>query len=342
MTLIAPPVRRAPSCYIRRMKFVAWDDDHPLSGALSVDGVAGEGPNLSHWPGNRTPRHLKADTSTEIVLKALVDPDFRRQLATIDTVTNNHFDTDGVLSAALVLHPGRFAGLEQLFIDAAKAGDLDLFTGEQAVILDLCVAGLVESDDSPIARQLAELPDVERLQLSYDEALARLPEIIASPSAYLALWEDELVEIRASMAAFTSGAARIAAYVPESDVSLVLSDRWLHPLAVWSHAQASRVMVATQVEDGHTFEFRYGTASWFDLPEPRPPRRDLTLLLEQLAGREVSKDGRWAQLGELDDLVPGIAFVDADEDLVASKLDPNAVFQAIAWHLRDRSIARSF
>ena len=33
-----------------------------------------DGLNLSHWPGNRTPAHLKADTTTEMALKLARDP----------------------------------------------------------------------------------------------------------------------------------------------------------------------------------------------------------------------------------------------------------------------------
>ena len=41
---------------------------------LCVDGVVEAGLNLSHWPGNRTPAHLKADTSTEMALNLARDP----------------------------------------------------------------------------------------------------------------------------------------------------------------------------------------------------------------------------------------------------------------------------
>ncbi len=321
---------------------MAWDEDRPLEGALSVDGVVpGSGLNLSHWPGNRTPRHLKADTSTEIVLKALEDAETRAAMAAAGVVTNNHYDTDGVLSIALALDRSRWTGLEQLFVDAARAGDLDLHGGEQAVILDLILTGLGESEESPLRAALEGLSRPHRLQRLVDEAILRLPEIVANPRAYLGLWEEELDDIRQSMDAFHTGRARCASHVPHADATLVLSDRFLHPLSVWSHAQASRVLIATEVEDGHTFEFRYGVSSWFDLPEPRPARRDLRPLLEALARLEPSEAGSWTQVGELDDLSPGAAFLDDDDDLVPSGLDPLAVFQAAAWHLRATDVARA-
>src|SRR5512134_135881 len=41
---------------------------------LVVDGIAEAALNLSHWPGNRTPRRYRADTTTEMALRLAEDP----------------------------------------------------------------------------------------------------------------------------------------------------------------------------------------------------------------------------------------------------------------------------
>src|SRR5205814_3899618 len=70
---------------------------------LSVDGTVDNAIHFSHWQGNETPADVKADTSTEIALK-LVASSHRHELTKgIELVTNNHFDTDGVLSVWTVL-----------------------------------------------------------------------------------------------------------------------------------------------------------------------------------------------------------------------------------------------
>ncbi len=77
-----------------------------LSGVpkLSVDGmVGGEAVHLTHWRGNRTPEELRADTSTEIALNLVASPRRDELTQGIDLVTNNHFDTDGLLSVWTVL-----------------------------------------------------------------------------------------------------------------------------------------------------------------------------------------------------------------------------------------------
>jgi len=75
-------------------------DDVPK---LSVDGTVSNSLHFSHWQGNETPAQLKADTSTEIALNLVGAPNKDELTRGIELVTNNHFDTDGVLSVWTVL-----------------------------------------------------------------------------------------------------------------------------------------------------------------------------------------------------------------------------------------------
>ena len=50
-----------------------------------------------------TPAEVKADTSTEIALNLVASPNRAALTQGIELVTNNHFDTDGVLSCWTVL-----------------------------------------------------------------------------------------------------------------------------------------------------------------------------------------------------------------------------------------------
>src|SRR5436190_9228065 len=70
---------------------------------LSVDGIVSNSVHFSHWKGNRTPSELRADTSTEIALNLVAAPNKQELTKGIELVTNNHFDTDGVLSVWTVL-----------------------------------------------------------------------------------------------------------------------------------------------------------------------------------------------------------------------------------------------
>ena len=70
---------------------------------LSVDGTVGNSIHFSHWQGNETPGEVKADTSTEILLNLAASPNKARLTRGIELVTNNHFDTDGVLDRKSVV-----------------------------------------------------------------------------------------------------------------------------------------------------------------------------------------------------------------------------------------------
>ena len=104
------------------MRFKFYDESIANVPKLSVDGTVGNSIHFSHWQGNETPPELRADTSTEIALN-LVAASNREEFARgIDLVTNNHFDTDGLLSVWTVLTGERALELRDKLIAAAEAG----------------------------------------------------------------------------------------------------------------------------------------------------------------------------------------------------------------------------
>ena len=74
---------------------------------LSVDGTVGNSIHFSHWQGNETPAEVKADTSTEIALNLMASPNRDALTKGIELITNNHFDTDGILSVWTMLNGER-------------------------------------------------------------------------------------------------------------------------------------------------------------------------------------------------------------------------------------------
>src|SRR5437867_4270307 len=90
---------------------------------LSLDGLVPGGIDFSHWKGNQTPASVKADTSTEIALNLVASPERDRLTCGVERVTNNHFDTDGVLSVWTVLTGARALELREKLIATAVAGD---------------------------------------------------------------------------------------------------------------------------------------------------------------------------------------------------------------------------
>ena len=113
-------------------------DDVPK---LSVDGTVSNSVHFSHWQGNETAAELKADTSTEIALN-LVTSSRRNDLTkNIDLVTNNHFDTDGMLSVWTVMTGESAAQYRDVLIAAAEAGDFSEYSSADGVRISLAIQG---------------------------------------------------------------------------------------------------------------------------------------------------------------------------------------------------------
>src|SRR5260370_953850 len=104
------------------MRFEYYTDALADVPKLSIDGTVGNAVHFSHWKGNQTPASVKADTSTEIALNLIAAPNREELTRGIELATNNHFDTDGVLSVWTVLTGERAPGLRHRLIPAAEAG----------------------------------------------------------------------------------------------------------------------------------------------------------------------------------------------------------------------------
>src|SRR5436309_8966346 len=146
----------------RPMRFKYYSDAIADVPKLSVDGTVDNAVHFSHWNGNQTPASVKADTSTEIALN-LVSARNREELTQgIDLVTNNHFDTDGVLSVWTVLTGERALELRDKLIAAAEAGDFSELSTQEAVRASIVIQGsespIDEDAGSPLAQQLAGEP----------------------------------------------------------------------------------------------------------------------------------------------------------------------------------------
>src|SRR5712692_7918639 len=139
------------------MKLEYYHDSIANVPKLSVDGTVDNAIHFSHWQGNETPLSVKADTSTEIALNVVAAPNRDELTRGIDLVTNNHFDTDGVLSVWTMLNVERAQPLRDKLIPAAEAGDFCELSTEDAVRASIVIQGSdspIDDSGSPLAQQL--------------------------------------------------------------------------------------------------------------------------------------------------------------------------------------------
>src|SRR5882672_2231982 len=142
------------------MRFHYYTDSLAEVPKLSIDGTVDNAIHFSHWKGNKTPASVKADTSTQIALNLVAAADRDELTQGIDLVTNNHFDTDGVLSVWTVLTGAPALELHDKLIAAAEAGDFSELSTKEGVRASIVIQGSDSPTDvgSPLAQRLEGEP----------------------------------------------------------------------------------------------------------------------------------------------------------------------------------------
>lgn len=311
---------------------------------LSVDGTVDNAVHFSHWQGNETPAELKADTSTEIALNLVASPNKNELTRGIELVTNNHFDTDGVLSVWTVLTGARALGLRDKLVPAAEAGDFSEFTNETAVRASIAIQGSDqptpgEESGSPLASLLAgeSVADDAR---AYDLVLPEVERLLTRTDEYESLWRSAWERIAIAMESFERGTSNVTEFADAglSLVSLapdVFSDSGFNPTrhaapytAISRYAKGKLFLITTPVKNGWVYRIDYPYYSWAEtIVRPLVPRRDFSELLTALNQRESESQGVW----KLDnsEMTSAIKFLGNDGSLTASTLTPDEVVNAI-------------
>jgi hypothetical protein len=320
-------------------------DDVPK---LSVDGTVSNSVHFSHWEGNETPAELKADTSTEIALNLVAAPNHNQLTRGIELVTNNHFDTDGVLSVWTVLTGERALELRAKLIPAAEAGDFSEFTNEMAVRASIAIQGSDqptpgEESGSPLARQLAG-ENVDDDARAYDLVLPEVERLLTKTDEYESLWRSAWEKIAIAMESFERGSSRVSEFA-DARLSLVtlapdvFSPSGFNPTrhaapytAISRYARGELFLITTPVKDGWVYRIDYSYYSWAEtIVRPRIPRRDFSGLLSELNQRERESEGVW----KLDnsEMTSAVKFLGSDGTLAASTLPPDEVAKLFSSHL---------
>jgi hypothetical protein len=310
---------------------------------LSVDGTVDNAIHFSHWQGNRTPPAVKADTSTEIALNLVASPERETLTRGIELVTNNHFDTDGVLSVWTMLNAERALSLRERLIAAAEAGDFSEFSSIDGVRTSIVIQGSdspIDKSGSPLARQLAGA-DVSDEAQAYELVLPQVERVLTHINEYEPLWRESWNRIEAALESFGRGTSSV---VEDRDARLslvtlapeIFGPSGFQPTqhaapftAISHHARGELFLIATPLGEGLAYRIDYPYYSWAETVV-RPPiqRRDLSELMIELNHLEGNLSGEWRL--DSSELASAAKFVDEQGRLTASKLEPGIV----ASHLR--------
>ena len=270
-----------------------------LPGALpphvSVDGMTAEGPNLSHWPGNRTPHAYKADLSTGICLRFARAPEAERRafLGEAQAVVNDHYDTDGFLSMLALVRPEVALAREEACLMAAATGDYQAFQTRRSFAVDRIVLGLPRSPRSPLAAELDGLAGAARSQRCYQWLIDHAEEVLDRPETWAELWREELEGVEAQLQAARRGAL-VRRYHSGAQLAVLRSAGPVHRMVLNTCAGAWRVLHLLDGTDGLCARYHDRTESWFEVVTFTPPeRRDLRPLADHLGTLDPASAGSW-------------------------------------------------
>lgn len=321
------------------MRFKFYDEQLAVVPKLSVDGTVDNAIHFSHWKGNRTPASVKADTSTEIALNLVAAPNREELTQGTDLVTNNHFDTDGVLSVWTVLTGEPALELHDKLIAAAEAGDFSELSTEGGVRASIVIQGsespIEEDAGSPLARQLAgeSFDDDPR---AYELVLPHVEHVLTHIDEYESLWREPWNRIAAALESFAKGRSHVVEDL-EAKISLVtlapeiFSSSGFKPTrhcapftAISHHARGEVFLIATPLDGGWSYRVDYPYYSWAEtIVRPAIKRRDFSSLVDQLNEMETSKAGSWRL--DSSELASAAKFSDQNGKLAASSLSLDEV-----------------
>jgi len=314
---------------------------------LSVDGTVDNSIHFSHWEANATPAEVKADTSTEIALNLVASPNRVALTNGIELVTNNHFDTDGVLSVWTVLNGERALAYRDLMISAAEAGDFSEYSSDDGVRVSIAIQGSDQAspnndDGSPLARLLAG-EKVDGDARAYELVLPEVERLLTNINDYESLWREGWESVVAAIESFERGESNVA---ENSNLSLItlapelFSGTGFSPTrhsapytAISKYAHGELFLIAIPAGSGWFYRLDYPYYSWAEtVVRPRVKHRDLSGALQLLNNKEGNRDGRWQMDNR--EMTSAVKFLDNNRMLAASRLEPQDVVEALQNSLR--------
>jgi post-segregation antitoxin (ccd killing protein) len=324
------------------MRFEFYTDALENVPKLSVDGTVDNSIHFSHWEGNATPAELKADTSTEIALNLVASPHRTALTKDIELVTNNHFDTDGVLSVWTALTGERALAHRDLLIAAAEAGDFSEHSSDDGVRVSIAIQGSDQAspnsdDGSPLAGFIAgkEVDDDAR---AYELVLPEVEHLLTNINDYEHLWREGWNSVAAAIESFERGKSSVTEHSGISVVTLapeLFDGAGFSPTkhsapytAISKFARGELYVIAIPTSGGWFYRFDYPYYSWAEtVVRPRIRRRDLSSALQLLNSKEMNRAGRWQTDNR--EMTSAVKFLDSTGTLAASRLNPDEVVSVL-------------
>ena len=302
---------------------------------ISVDGLVPNSYHLSNWKGNNTPNALKADTATEIAFRYNADSRRASLFPYANIITNNHFDTDGLLAVFTLLHPGQAEPMMPQYIAAAEACDFASFSSDAGVQVHLLIQGLAAKSRRSRFWSRREAEEA----VYYKELLPLLPDLFKKKDDYRDLWKEPFDKIIASMTMFERGAIGLEEYDDER-LTVILNDAPPERYAIDAYCKGDLFLMIEdrkQREGGYRYELAYRYYAWAEtVRRPMIHKIAMEQLAEELNKLETSSAGRWRIEEPHLPLTTALIFSRDGRHGAISALPPETVIPSVLSHLQKR------
>lgn len=250
---------------------------------LVVDAHHPQGFDLSHWRGASVPEKCEADTSTEIVLKAIQNdlPELNKKY-----VTNNHYDIDGFLGVWAIFNPKQAQVHYDLLTEMAQIGDFREINFEypnwKKALKLVCWLNKEEAElfYPPFgAPEIAE-KEMEASVPKYIHFLDAFSKVVDLPIEEVPITEEynlvlnhlEIITHQETM--------------DEIRMHIAHAQKQLHYYALYNQSQSADLVMSIYPDNRYELEFKYTT--WINTTRQHFPRISMEKLCERLNKFEES------------------------------------------------------
>ncbi|WKV10451.1 DUF6687 family protein [Marivirga harenae] len=264
---------------------------------LVVDAHHPQGFDLSHWRGAPAPKGCQADTSTEIVLKAIQNqlPELNKKY-----VTNNHYDIDGFLGVWAIFNPSIAMENYDLLTEMAQIGDfreINFQYLEWKKALKI-VCWLNEKEATLFyppfgAPEIAE-KEMEACVPKYIHFLDAFNKVIDLPLEVIPETEEFNLVL--------THLAKIDQQETIDDIRMHIVDAKepLHYYALYNNSQLADMVMSIYPDNRYELEFKYTT--WINTNRKHFPRISMEKLCDQL--NHIEENGKKWEAEHFTDTAP--------------------------------------
>ena len=263
--------------------------------AILVDGKHPHCLCLSHWRGVDTPLAWRADTSAEIVLKALAGG---LPVDSYPWVTANHYDIDALVGVWAILNPDLALAHAELLRRVAELGDFRATEGPWALWEQaLAIVCWLDAEEAQFYAPFAEGNEARACLAKFEYFLPRFEAILREgppkgSKRKPAPWQLRQAEVLADLELLRDAEQCHIRRFPELGILWMELPRPLDYYALFAPDRQMDTVVTVYPEQRYEVEHRYTT--WVQLASrPTTPRVSLQGLAAELQAYERAEGCLW-------------------------------------------------